>query len=107
MQNTSGLRLENIALSHMSPSGWEIHNSRLDAEQDPEQGPLDYQDIRDDRIYSYFSLAAGGKIELASRFNAAYPGRYYLPGIYAEVMYEGERHGSTKGKWVTVIKSSK
>lgn len=107
VHNTSGLKLENIALSHMSPSGWEIHNSRLDSGEDTERGALDYQDIRDDRVYSYFSLAAGGRIELTSRFNAAYPGRYYLPGIYAEAMYEADKHAQTKGKWVTVTKSSK
>jgi len=107
VQNTSGHKLENIALSHLSPSGWEIHNSRLDSEQDEEQGALDYQDIRDDRVYSYFSLEAGANIELTSRFNAAYPGRYYLPGIYAEAMYDAEKHGQTKGKWVTIQKSSK
>ncbi|MBI4802238.1 MAG: hypothetical protein HY796_06905 [Elusimicrobia bacterium] len=107
VQNNSGSALDNIALSHLAPSGWEILNSRLDEGEDSEEGPLDYQDIRDDRVYSYFSLKAGAKIELASRFNAAYPGRYYLPGIYAEAMYEAEKNGQTKGKWVTVTRSSK
>jgi uncharacterized protein YfaS (alpha-2-macroglobulin family) len=107
VQNTSGAKLENIALSYLSPSGWEIHNSRLDSEEDSGRGALDYQDIRDDRVYSYFSLASGGRIELVSRFNAAYPGRYYLPGVYAEAMYEADKHAQTKGKWVTVTKTSK
>jgi len=107
VRNTSGQKLENIALAHISPSGWEIHNSRMDSGEAPEQGPLDYQDIRDDRIYSYFSLESGAQIELGSRFNAAYLGRYYLPGIYAEAMYEAEKRGQTRGKWVTVIRPAK
>ncbi|KAF0124656.1 MAG: hypothetical protein FD189_2192 [Elusimicrobia bacterium] len=107
VSNTSGLRLENIALTHMSPSGWEIHNSRLDSGQDTRHGPLDYQDIRDDRVYSYFSLPPGAGIEVVSRFNAAYLGRYYMPGIYAEAMYEAGKRAQTKGKWVTVTKPSK
>lgn len=107
VRNTSGLRLENIALTHMAPSGWEIHNSRLDSAQDARQGPLDYQDIRDDRVYSYFSLPPGAGIEVVARFNAAYLGRYYMPGIYAEAMYEAGKRAQIKGKWVTVARLSK
>lgn len=107
VRNNTGAKLENIALTHISPSGWEVHNSRLDSDDEKGQQALDYQDIRDDRVYSYFSLAPGAGVELVSRFNAAYPGRYYLPAIYAEGMYEAEKRAQTKGKWVTVIKSSK
>lgn len=107
VRNNSGAKLENIALTFMSPSGWEIHNSRLDSGEDKAQEGLDYQDVRDDRVYSYFSLGAGASKELSFRFNASYPGRYYLPGAYAEAMYEADKRCQTKGKWVTVTRTSK
>jgi len=114
VNNNTKLDMENIALSHIVPSGWEIHNSRLDflsetgsSEEGGAVTDFDYQDIRDDRIYTYFSLKAGESKELVSVFNGSYLGRFYLPGIFVEAMYDASKYGRTKGQWTTVIKSEK
>ncbi len=105
MSNYSARNLENIALTHIVPSGWEIHNARLAGEEITSATEIDYQDIRDDRIYTYFGLKAGESKELKATFNAAYLGKYYLPGISVEAMYDASKYARTKGQWVQVIKS--
>ena len=55
---------QEMALSQVFPAGWEIRNDRL-AENDENNEEIDtknydYQDIRDDRVLTYFSL---GKID--------------------------------------------
>ncbi len=36
--------------------------------------------------------------------NASYLGKYYLPGIQAEAMYDNEYLVRGKGKWIKVVK---
>jgi alpha-2-macroglobulin len=64
--------------------------------------PFDYQDIRDDRVYTYFDLDRGASKSFRIRFNAAYEGRYYMPGISCEAMYDNSISARTKGGWVEV-----
>ena len=44
-----------VALSQIFPSGWEIRNTRFEGTA-AEQSRFTYQDIRDDRVYTYFDL---------------------------------------------------
>jgi uncharacterized protein YfaS (alpha-2-macroglobulin family) len=102
--NQTRMNLENLALVHMVPSGWEIHNSRLGGETPTGVRPaMDYQDIRDDRVSTYFPLRAGESKRFELLVNAAYLGRYYLPAVAVEAMYDASRHGRTAGRWVTVV----
>jgi uncharacterized protein YfaS (alpha-2-macroglobulin family) len=103
--NPTRVNLENLALTHMVPSGWEIHSPRLGAgDASGAQAPaIDHQDIRDDRVYTYFPLKAGESRRVAVLLNAAYLGRYYLPGVSVEAMYDASRHARTAGRWVTVV----
>ena len=48
----------NLALTHIIPAGWEIFNERM-AGQITTSAPYSYQDIRDDRILTYFNLQQG------------------------------------------------
>ena len=105
VRNNSKHDLENIALTHIVPAGWEIHNARFSGTDVAENAELDYQDIRDDRLYSYFPLKAGEEKSFTVLFNAAYLGRYYLPSVSAEAMYDANKHARTKGQWIEVIKS--
>ncbi|MCW8842633.1 MAG: hypothetical protein OQK00_04375 [Rhodobacteraceae bacterium] len=59
---------EEVALSQVFASGFEIHNERLDPARRPPGGPIEYQDVRDDLVLSYFDLKAGETktIEIAS-----------------------------------------
>jgi uncharacterized protein YfaS (alpha-2-macroglobulin family) len=94
-----------MALTQMFPSGWEIRNLRLDnMESSRVKNQPEYQDIRDDRVYSYFGLKKGEAKTFVVLLNAAYQGEFYLPAVYCEAMYDNEIHATRAGKWVTVSK---
>ena len=58
--NNTFATVENIALTEMVPSGWEIQNTRLfEADYGIKESTSDYRDFRDDRVYTYFSLITG------------------------------------------------
>jgi uncharacterized protein YfaS (alpha-2-macroglobulin family) len=79
---------DNIALTQMVASGWEIRNSRLyEADFGIKEGEFDYRDIRDDRICTYFSLDRGETKTFIMMLNAAYKGFYYQPSVWCEAMY--------------------
>lgn len=90
-----------MALTQIFPSGWEIHNSRMDG------GLLAsaarYQDLRDDRVYSYYDLAPNTSKTFTVRLNATYLGRFYLPTTYSEAMYDHLINARSPGKWVEVV----
>lgn len=97
--------LENIALLNYIPSGWEIHNSRMDDnEAVMKNSTYDYQDVRDDRIMTYFNLRANETKTYRFNLNASYSGSYYLPGINVEAMYDNSAFSRKKGYWVKVVK---
>ncbi len=96
--------LHGIALTQVFASGWEIRNVRLEgSEASTVQGALQYQDIRDDRVSSYFDLPKGRHITVRIPLQAAFTGRFYLPGASAEAMYDHSVHGRTQGQWVEVV----
>ncbi len=93
----------NLALSEIFPSGWEIHNSRLDEGQSSVQtDAARYQDIRDDRVYTYFDLPQGKSKKFVVMLNAAYLGKFYLPGTSCEAMYDNRIQTVKTGQWVKV-----
>lgn len=100
----TGGDLEQLILSMVVPSGWEIRTSRLDEGQNASlrSSPFDYQDIRDDRVYTYFNLARGQAKSFTIRFNAAYEGKYYMPGVSCEAMYDNSISARRSGNWVEV-----
>jgi uncharacterized protein YfaS (alpha-2-macroglobulin family) len=96
-------RYEELALTQMFPSGWEIRNLRLDnMESSRVKSQPEFQDIRDDRVYSYFSLDKGESKTFVIMLNAAYLGEFFLPAVYCEAMYDSEIHATKPGKWVRV-----
>jgi len=127
IRNTGKRRLTNLALTQMIPAGWEIRNERMDGgnalgettpaetrkpylgwwipdgSPDATRKEAEYVDIRDDRVMQYFSLRAGDSIRFRTRLNAAYLGRYYLPGTSAEAMYDATQQARLKGQWVEVV----
>jgi hypothetical protein len=65
---------------------------------------LTYQDVRDDRVLSYFDLAAKESKTIKVRMNAAFLGDYYFPAISAEVMYRPSIRARTAGLPVQIVK---
>ncbi len=97
-----------MALSQVFPSGWEIQNMRItDSESSVKSDASTYQDIRDDRVYTYFNIAPGVVKTYRVVLNAAYCGRFYLPTIYCEAMYDNTINARQPGKWVEVVKPGK
>ena len=87
----------NLALTHIIPSGWEIYNERMVA---PKTGNVaadgsgqsvskySYQDIRDDRVLTYFNLRRGETKVFTVRLQATYAGNFILPAVQCEAMYD-------------------
>ncbi|MBD3616918.1 MAG: hypothetical protein HUJ22_10130 [Gracilimonas sp.] len=100
-----GLRgdYEELALSQVFPSGWEIRNTRMDDEAFSEPvSSFDYQDIRDDRVYTYFDLAPNTSKVFRVQLNASYAGKFYYPAVATTAMYDETISARSAGKWVEV-----
>ena len=87
----------NLALTHIIPSGWEIYNERMVAPEtenaaadgsDQSVSKYSYQDIRDDRVLTYFNLRRGETKVFTVRLQATYAGNFILPAVQCEAMYD-------------------
>ncbi|UTW63511.1 hypothetical protein KFE98_04995 [bacterium SCSIO 12741] len=95
---------QNLVLSQVFPSGWEIRNQRIEGmEGQFASDEPDYQDIRDDRVYSYFNLRRNAVKTFRIKLNAAYLGKFYLPATSCEAMYSEDIYAREKGQWVEVV----
>ena len=97
-----------MALNQIFPSGWEIMNSRLDqtATSSKTSEPT-FLDIRDDRVYTFFNINAKETKTFRVYLNASYLGKYYLPSVSCEAMYDASINSRRPGKWVEVIAGEK
>lgn len=99
----------NMALTQLMPTGWEIINTRLleVEETGDEESPFEYQDVRDDRVYTYFDLYQRYNSKRSATFrirlNATYAGRFYLPPVEAYDMYNENIIARVPGQWVEVV----
>jgi uncharacterized protein YfaS (alpha-2-macroglobulin family) len=87
--------------------GTALHNARLGSVQAKAPEGIDYQDIRDDRVFSYFTIGAHETKTVEVGFNAAYQGSYYLPAVSVEAMYDATKHAQSHGQWIKVVKSAR
>ncbi len=106
-----GLRGEykQLALSQVFPSGWEVINARNSdlAQANTTTSVFAYQDVRDDRVNTFFDLAPGQTKTFRVMLMATYPGRFYLPATGCEAMYDNTVSARVPGYWVDVIPTSK
>tara|TARA_R110001632_G_scaffold35533_4_gene89611 strand:- start:1902 stop:3632 length:1731 start_codon:yes stop_codon:yes gene_type:complete len=103
LTNTKAELIKNVALSEIFPSGWEIVNTRFTDFGDFAENEVTYTDLRDDRANFYFDMKKNETKVFRVLLNASYLGRYYLPGIQAEAMYDYDYAVRTKGQWVEVV----
>jgi len=96
------MALEELALDQVFPSGWEILNTRLSSMSNAVQSSFDYQDVRDDRVNTFFDLNPGNSRTYRVQLNAAYQGRFYLPGTSCTAMYDNSISAYAPGQWVEV-----
>lgn len=96
---------EQMALTQIFPSGWEIINTRVnDNESIIASSPYTYRDIRDDRVFTYFNLRENETVTYKVLLNASYIGRYYLSAVQCEAMYNNSISATEAGQWVQVVK---
>lgn len=94
--------VEELALTQIFPAGWEILNSRMNSAYAGNSSAYDYQDIRDDRINTYFDLRSGQTKTFTYYLNSTYKGTYYMPTISCEAMYDKSISAREPGQWITV-----
>ena len=104
VKNQRNESVQNVALSQILPSGFEIVNTRFTDYGDATNNVADYIDIRDDRTNFYFGLKSRETKVFRILLNASYLGNYYLPGLQCEAMYDNTFLARTKGFWVEVVK---
>lgn len=101
----------NLALTHIIPSGWEIYNERMVAPEtenavadgsDQSVSKYSYQDIRDDRVLTYFNLRRGETKVFTVRLQATYAGNFILPAVQCEAMYDVNVQARSKAGRTTV-----
>ncbi|MCL2382326.1 MAG: MG2 domain-containing protein [Treponema sp.] len=91
VRNTSALlAVEEIALVVPFPASLEIINTRLAGPAEPGAPPANYshQDIRDDRVMTYFDLGRGQSRTFSFRVTKTYEGSFFRPAIHAYAMYD-------------------
>lgn len=98
---SSTMQYREMSLQQIFPSGWEIHNTRF------MEGGLsqsaNYQNIKDDRVETFFNLAPLETKIVTVQLNASYKGRFYLPAVYSHAMYDNGVQAIEKGFWVEVV----
>ena len=96
-------RYDEMALDQVFPAGWEIVNTRMnEAFDNIDSSPMDYQNVRDDRVYTYFDLPMSRTYTYKFYLTAAYQGKFYMPNVACAAMYDNSIYANTAGKWVTV-----
>jgi uncharacterized protein YfaS (alpha-2-macroglobulin family) len=99
--------IRNLALTQALPSGWEIINDRMtDVENKYKSSASDYQDIRDDRIHTYFDLEQGSSKVFYTRMTATYKGNYYLPNQVCKAMYDEAIQATIPGQMIDIKKQN-
>ncbi len=102
LTNTTSNEIKNVALTEIFPSGWEIVNTRFTDFGEFADNEVTHTDLRDDRANFYFDMKKNETKTFRVLLNASYLGRYYLPGIQAEAMYDKDYIVRTRGQWVQV-----
>jgi uncharacterized protein YfaS (alpha-2-macroglobulin family) len=104
IRNTSSVENYNeMSLTQVFPSGWEILNDRM-INGGTTNSNISYQDIRDDRVLTYFNLKPLEQKTFTVQLNAAYAGKFLLPPTLCEAMYDNKIYARNDGQWVTVSK---
>jgi hypothetical protein len=104
LTNMRNERMENIALTQILPSGFEIVNMRYTDYGSSASNNANYIDIRDDRANYYFGFNANETRKFKMVVNASYLGTYYFPGMQCEAMYDNSFTARTKGQWVEIVR---
>ncbi len=92
--------LDDLALSQILPSGWEVHGTGSGSGDG-----YDYREVRDDRVYTYFDLGKSESRTFKVGLHASYLGRYYLAPLHVEAMYDPTIQATKPGAWSEVVQA--
>jgi len=102
--------VENVALTQIFPSGWEIEATRLRDEAMPswaerfQVGLETYMDIRDDRAMWFFDLDHR-PLDFLVKLLTVTRGEYVLAPAYVEAMYDHNFRALVPGRPVEVVEA--
>ncbi len=102
VKNIGNSNYKEMVLAQLFPSGWEIINPRMTGLYFKSTSSPEYQDVRDDKVYTYFDLNKGRTKVFRIMLNASYSGTYWLPPVYCEAMYNANIISRKKGQFVVV-----
>ena len=100
------VNVENMALTQILPTGWEIINERLEGNNSYNQ-VADYIDIRDDRIMWFFDFKNRNNDNSRTykvKIRAVTAGEFELPPTYLEAMYQPDYTVSLPGGKIVISK---
>ncbi len=103
-----GIQLENLALTQIVPSGWEIDATRLRGEEAPDWagtfalGRAAYTDIRDDRVMWFFDLGSQ-PVDFLVKLIVVTRGEFVLAPSLVEAMYDDGFRAVVPGGRVEVV----
>ncbi len=102
-------KLENIAITQVLPTGWEIENLRLTNKNVPKwvedktkDTLVSYTDIRDDRVMWFFNCDGDKSYTFFVKLTAVTKGEFDFPGTTLEAMYDYNYRAFRKGEKVKV-----
>ena len=87
VRNTSGHRVDEIALVVPFPASLEILNTRIGG-GGSSSSDYRFRDIRDDRVMTYFDLAAGQSRTFSHNVTGVFEGSFFRPAIHVYAMYD-------------------
>ncbi len=102
-------RVENVAISDLIPSGFEIENPRLTPSADlswiesrKNRYTPDYLDVRDDRLLLFLNIGAFQQRDYYYLLRVVNTGTFELPALGAEAMYDPDYRSYHGGGRVVV-----
>lgn len=101
--------LENVVVVDMLPAGFEIENPRLKSSQGDsilyqQEFTPNYIDIRDDRLVFYASFPMQHEQKFYYTLRAVTEGRFTLPPVSAEAMYDPSKSAVAATGTIQVVK---
>lgn len=109
VHNETAERMQNIAVVDRFPAGWEIENPRLsrgggaiDWVDRNDLWTVDYMNLRDDRVELFGTLNARKRRTFVYALRAVTAGRFTMPPVEAEAMYDPSRWAREAGGPVVI-----
>ncbi|MFN8397438.1 MAG: MG2 domain-containing protein [Bacteroidia bacterium] len=99
---------ENIAVTDLIPAGFEVENTRLTHNdyswlRNANITDFDNHDVRDDRVNVFVSMESGETRTFEYLVRAVNQGRYLMPPITAEAMYDAGIHSRRSGAVIRIV----